>query len=130
MQRAKQVADEFGDGLAIACDVGKEEEINELVQQCEQELGPIEIFFNNAAVATGETPLDTPLEVWQEQWEINVMAHVYAVRAVLPGMLEREEGYLLHTASMAGILTSQEQLTYATTKRRGRSRRVAIHLLS
>jgi len=47
---AKQVADEFG-GLAIACDVGKEKDINELVQQCEQELGPIEIFFNNAAVA-------------------------------------------------------------------------------
>ena len=85
---AKQVADEFG-GLAIACDVGKEKDINELVQQCEQELGPIEIFFNNAAVATGGNPLDTPLEVWQEQWEINVMAHVYAVRAVLPGMLER-----------------------------------------
>ena len=61
---AKQVADEFG-GLAIACDVGKEKDINELVQQCERELGPIEIFFNNAAVATGGNPLDTPLEVWQ-----------------------------------------------------------------
>ena len=112
---AKKVADEFG-GLAFDCDVGKEKDINELIQKCEQELGPIEIFFNNAAVATGGNPLDTPLEVWQEQWEINVMAHVYAVRAVLPGMLERGEGYLLHTASMAGILTSQGNLTYATTK--------------
>jgi NAD(P)-dependent dehydrogenase (short-subunit alcohol dehydrogenase family) len=60
--------------------------------------------------------LTTPIEVWNEQWQINVMSHVYAVRAVLPGMLERGEGYLLHTASMAGILTSAGNLTYATTK--------------
>ena len=112
---ASEVAEEIG-GLAIACDVGNEQEINNLVSETERELGPIDIFFNNAGVATGGKPLDTPIEVWQQQWEINVMAHVYAVRAVLPGMLEREEGYLIHTASMAGILTSQGNLTYATTK--------------
>ena len=70
----------------------------------------------NAGVATGSTPLDTPIDVWNEQWQINVMAHVFAVRAVLPSMLERESGYLLHTASMAGILTTHGNLTYATTK--------------
>ena len=112
---AKKVANELG-ALAITCDISKEDEINKLVRKCEQEIGPIEIFFSNAAVATGGNPLDTPVEVWQQQWEINVMSHVYAVRAVLPGMLNREEGYLLHTASMAGILTSQGNLTYATTK--------------
>ena len=112
---AKKVANELG-ALAITCDISKEDEINKLVRKCEQEIGPIEIFFSNAAVATGGNPLDTPVEVWQQQWEINVMSHVYAVRAVLPGMLDREEGYLVHTASMAGILTSQGNLTYATTK--------------
>ena len=112
---ASEVAEEIG-GLAIACDVGNEQDINNLVSETERELGPIDVFFNNAGVATGGKPLDTPIEVWQQQWEINVMAHVYAVRAVLPGMLEREEGYLIHTASMAGILTSQGNLTYATTK--------------
>ncbi len=112
---ASEVAKEIG-GLAIACDVGNEQDINNLVEQTEKELGPVDIFFSNAAVATGGNPLDTPIEVWQQQWEINVMAHVYAVRAVLPGMLEREDGYLIHTASMAGILTSQGNLTYATTK--------------
>ena len=112
---AKKVANELG-ALAITCDISKEDEINKLVRTCEQEIGPIEIFFSNAAVATGGNPLDTPVEVWQQQWEINVMSHVYAVRAVLPGMLDREEGYLVHTASMAGILTSQGNLTYATTK--------------
>ena len=115
MEGARQVAEEIG-GLAIACDVSVEAEVNNLVAESEKQLGPIDLFFNNAAVATGGNPLNTPIDVWQDQWNINVMAHVYAVRAVLPGMLERGQGYLLHTASMAGILTSQGNLTYAATK--------------
>jgi len=112
---ARQLAEEIG-GLAIACDVSVEAEINNLVTETENQLGPIDLFFSNAAVATGGNPLETPIDVWQDQWNINVMSHVYAVRAVLPGMLERGQGYLLHTASMAGILTSQGNMTYATTK--------------
>ncbi len=115
MEGARQVAEDIG-GLAIACDVSEEAQVNNLVAESEKQLGPIDLFFNNAAVATGGNPLDTPIDVWQDQWNINVMAHVYAVRAVLPGMLERGQGYLLHTASMAGILTSQGNMTYATTK--------------
>ena len=79
-------------------------------------LGPIDVFFSNAGVATGGDPLKTPIDVWNAQWQINLMSHVYALRAVLPGMLARGSGYLLHTASMAGILTSQGNLTYAVTK--------------
>jgi NAD(P)-dependent dehydrogenase (short-subunit alcohol dehydrogenase family) len=112
---AEQVAREIG-GLAIACDIGQEAQVNALVARTQRELGPVDLFFSNAGVATGGDPLTTPIEVWNEQWQINVMSHVYAVRAVLPGMLERGEGYLLHTASMAGILTSAGNLTYATTK--------------
>lgn len=112
---ARSVADEIN-GIAIACDVSIESEVNNLVAETEKQLGDIDIFFNNAAVATGGNPLTTPIDVWQDQWNINVMSHVYAVRAVLPKMLERGEGYLLHTASMAGILTSHGNLTYATTK--------------
>lgn len=112
---AQAVAEEIG-GIAIPCDVSKEEDVNRLVAETERQLGDIDLFFNNAGVATGGDPLNTPVEVWQDQWNINVMAHVYAVRAVLPKMLERGEGYLLHTASMAGILTSHGNLTYAATK--------------
>lgn len=112
---AKKVADAVG-GHAIACDVGKEADINSLVAESEEVLGPIDIFFSNAAVATGGDPLSTPIEVWDAQWQINLMAHVFAVRATLPSMLERGAGYLLHTSSMAGILTSHGNLTYATTK--------------
>lgn len=112
---ADTVAREIG-GLAIACDIGSEAQVNALVARTQRELGPIDVFFSNAAVATGSDPLTTPIEVWNQQWQINVMSHVYAVRAVLPGMLERGSGYLLHTASMAGILTSVGNLPYATTK--------------
>ena len=112
---AGAVAAEVG-GLAVGCDVGSEADVRSLVAQAEQEHGPIDVFFSNAGVANGHSPLDTPLDVWQHQWQVNVMAHVYAVRAVLPTMLERESGYLLHTASMAGILTTHGNLPYAVTK--------------
>ena len=104
------------DGLAVVADIGSEGAVDDLVARVEAELGPIDVFFNNAGIATGGDPIETPLADWQEQWEINLMSHVYAVRAVLPKMLERGSGHLLHTASMAGILTSQGNCTYAVTK--------------
>lgn len=104
------------DGLALPCDVSVESEINNLVAEVESSLGPVDLFFSNAAIASGSDPLSTPIDTWQKQWDVNVMSHVYAVRAVLPGMLARGEGYLVHTASMAGILTSLGNLPYATTK--------------
>ena len=115
VEGARAVADDIG-AIAIACDVGKEEDVGSLVEMTEKEVGTIDVFFSNAAVATGGDPISTPVDTWQQQWQINVMGHVYAVRAVLPAMLARGEGYLVHTASMAGILTSQGNVTYATTK--------------
>src|SRR5258706_955797 len=112
---ARAFAREIG-ALAIPCDVAKEADINALVRETERSLGPVDVFFSNAGVATGGDPLSTPIDVWQAQWQVNLMSHVYAVRAVLPGLLERGGGYLLHTASMAGILTSHGNLTYAVTK--------------
>ena len=103
-------------GRAVVCDVSREADVNALVAEAEHHAGPVDLFFSNAGIATGGTPLDTDIEVWDEQWQVNVMAHVFAVRAVLPSMLERESGYLLHTASMAGILTTHGNLTYAVTK--------------
>ena len=112
---AQAVAAEV-DGIAVAADVSDEVAVNAMVAEVTSRLGPIDICFSNAGVATGGDILTTEPEVWNEQWAINVMAHVYAVRAVLPGMLERGSGYLVHTASMAGILTSHGNVTYATTK--------------
>jgi NAD(P)-dependent dehydrogenase (short-subunit alcohol dehydrogenase family) len=104
------------DGIAVLADVSDESSVNAMVAEVTSRLGPIDICFSNAGVATGGDILTTEPEVWNAQWAVNVMAHVYAVRAVLPGMLERGTGYLVHTASIAGILTSHGNVTYATTK--------------
>ena len=115
VEDAQKVAEEIG-GLAVECNVGKESDINALVAQVESHFGPVEVFFSNAGISSGKDPLTTPLDVWQDQWDVNLMAHVYAIRAVLPGMLDRGTGYLLHTSSMAGILTTHGNLPYAVTK--------------
>ncbi len=112
---ARAVADDIG-AIGVPCDVGNEDAVNAMVAEVQSSLGPVDVLFNNAGVATGGGPLDTPIDVWHSQWDINVMAHIYAIRAVLPSMLERESGYILHTASMAGILTTHGNLTYAATK--------------
>jgi NAD(P)-dependent dehydrogenase (short-subunit alcohol dehydrogenase family) len=112
---ARAIAAEIG-GLAVDCDIAREQDVAAMVRSIEAGLGPIDILFNNAGIATGGDPLSTPIEVWDTQWQVNVMSHVYAIRAVLPGMLARGSGYILHTASMAGILTTAGNLTYAVTK--------------
>lgn len=113
---AREVASSLEGACAVSCDVGLEFEVNRLVDTCTRELGPIDVFFSNAGIASGGDPLTSEIEDWNRQWSVNVMAHVYAVRAVLPSMLERGCGYLVHTASMAGILTTHGNATYATTK--------------
>ena len=111
----ERVASEI-DGIALECNVGKENDIDEVVKACESTFGQVDLFFSNAGIATGGDPLESSLESWFSQWDVNVMAHVYAIRAVLPKMLERGDGYLVHTASMAGILTTPGNAVYATSK--------------
>ncbi len=114
-QGCQSIADEIG-GISVTTDVSDERAVRAMVTDVENRLGPIDICFSNAGIATGGDILSTAAEVWNEQWAVNVMAHVHAVRAVLPGMLARGAGYLVHTASMAGILTSHGNVPYATTK--------------
>jgi NAD(P)-dependent dehydrogenase (short-subunit alcohol dehydrogenase family) len=115
IEGAQSVADEIG-ALAVGCDVGDEVSVNDMIRTVERDLGPVDVCFNNAGIATGGDPLTATPDVWNEQWAVNVMGHVYAVRALLPAMLERGSGYFLHTASMAGILTSHGNAVYASTK--------------
>ncbi|MSR13157.1 MAG: SDR family oxidoreductase [Gammaproteobacteria bacterium] len=110
----RQVAASIG-ALAIPCNVAQESEIQNLVARVEAELGPIDIFCSNAGIARlGDE--DAPNEEWQLNWDIHVMAHVYAVRAVAPKMAARGGGYLIHTASAAGLLSHIQSASYATTK--------------
>jgi NAD(P)-dependent dehydrogenase (short-subunit alcohol dehydrogenase family) len=101
--------------LAVPGDVSKEADVAALVEQATAAFGPIDLFCSNAGIATGGG-VEAPDEAWERTWQVNVMAHVYATRAVLPGMLARGEGYLLHTASAAGLLTNLGAAPYAVTK--------------
>ena len=111
---AVEVADEIG-GIAVAVDVGDETSVRSLVERAEKEYGAVDLFCSNAGIfVPGD--VEVPNEQWQQIWEVNVMAHVYAARAVLPSMLERGEGYLLNSASAAGLLTQIGSGPYAVTK--------------
>jgi NAD(P)-dependent dehydrogenase (short-subunit alcohol dehydrogenase family) len=114
-QGARAVAAEVG-GLAVECDVGDEQSIDAGLEQVAAELGPIEVCFSNAGIGGGGDILTGDVASWSRQWAANVMGQVYAVRKVLPGMLDRGEGYLIHTASMAGILIAQGDAAYTATK--------------
>ncbi|MBL6688840.1 MAG: SDR family oxidoreductase [Pseudomonadales bacterium] len=110
----KEVADEVG-AMAIATNVAVESEVNHLIETAEKEFGQIDLLCNNAGIGVGGGP-ETPNEDWQRIWDINVMAHVYAARAAIPAMLERGDGYIMNTASAAGLLTQVGSAPYAVTK--------------
>jgi NAD(P)-dependent dehydrogenase (short-subunit alcohol dehydrogenase family) len=112
---AKRIASEVG-GLAVTCDVRRKEDIEALVAAATKAHGAVDLFFSNAGIASGTDPLETPLDLWQQEWEIHVMSHVYAVRALLPAWLERGAGYFVQTASMAGVLISHGNAPYTATK--------------
>jgi NAD(P)-dependent dehydrogenase (short-subunit alcohol dehydrogenase family) len=113
-EAAQRVANEIG-GVAIAADVAREADVTRLVGQVTARHGPIDLFCSNAGIAI-DGDENTPAADWQRCWDVNVMAHVYAARAVLPGMLARGQGYLLQTVSAAGLLTHPRSATYAVTK--------------
>ena len=113
----QRVANELGAGhLAVVADVTDEEALGALISQVESELGPVEVFFANAGVAIGEDPVSTPDEVWDLAFGVNIRAHILAARRLLPGWLERGEGYFVATASAAGLLTQIGSAPYAVTK--------------
>ena len=111
---AQQVAVEIG-GVAIEADVSRESDIARLVMQATADVGAIDLFCSNAGIAiTGGE--ETSNADWQRCWDVNVMAHVYAARHVLPAMVDRGSGYLLQTVSAAGLLTHIQSATYAVSK--------------
>ena len=112
---AATVAEAIG-GLALQADVAREDDIRRLIADSESAGGPIDLFFSNAGVPGPGGGPEAPDEAWQQTWDVNVMSHVWAARALLPGMVERGDGYLVNTASAAGLLTHVAAAPYAVTK--------------
>lgn len=111
---AAKVAAEFG-GMPIELDVSDEVAVERCVADVEARFGRIDLFASNAGILLLGGP-ETPTSDWERIWNVNVMAHVFAARAVLPGMLARGEGYLLNTASAAGLLSQIGSAPYSVTK--------------
>jgi NAD(P)-dependent dehydrogenase (short-subunit alcohol dehydrogenase family) len=121
---AVKVADEIG-GIARLLDVSDEQAIAALVEEIESAHGPIDMFISNAGVGFGDgssgaisaeggmNPID---DRWDACWKINVMAHVYAARALVPHMLARGSGHLVNIASAAGLLSQIGDAAYSATK--------------
>jgi NAD(P)-dependent dehydrogenase (short-subunit alcohol dehydrogenase family) len=112
--RAKAVAGEIN-GTAVTCDVRREEDIIRLVRFTEETVGPIDLFCSNAGIIV-LGGVEVANDDWQRIWEINVLAHVYAARAVIPRMIKRGGGAFLITASAAGLLSQIGSAPYSATK--------------
>ncbi len=113
--RAAQVAGDIG-GIAVHADVGRDTDVRKLVEETLSRFGRIDLLCSNAGIAFRGTLESIPDADWQRIWDVNVMAHVYAARAVLPHMVRAGSGYLLQTASAAGLLSHVGSAPYAVTK--------------
>ncbi|MEM6305657.1 MAG: SDR family oxidoreductase [Pseudomonadota bacterium] len=114
---ARAVAEEIG-ALSIACDVRDEATVQGLIVQTRDALGEIDIFVSNAGLGRGDPDhaASASNADWQLNWEVHVMAHVYACRALLPNMIERGAGHLVNVASAAGLLNQIGDAAYSATK--------------
>jgi NAD(P)-dependent dehydrogenase (short-subunit alcohol dehydrogenase family) len=111
---AEAVATEVG-GLAVCTDVSVEQDNVELIELTEQRFGPVDLFCANAGIAFQGSEQDSD-EAWDRMWRVNFMAHVYAARQLVPRWRNRGVGYLLVTASAAGLLTNIGAAQYSVTK--------------
>jgi NAD(P)-dependent dehydrogenase (short-subunit alcohol dehydrogenase family) len=108
------------DGIGIGCDVTDEAAVQAAVSQVLERYGRIDVWVSNAGFGCTDLDLDdalsSPNSTWQRMWDVHVMAHVYAGRAVIPGMLERGSGHVVNTASAAGLLSQVGDTPYTATK--------------
>jgi NAD(P)-dependent dehydrogenase (short-subunit alcohol dehydrogenase family) len=111
---AQRVASSLDGALAFAVDVGVEAEVDAMVAEVTERLGPIGLYCSNAGIITGPDLGDD--RAWAAGWAVHVMAHVYAARVVLPAMAERGGGAMVLTASAAGLLTMMGSAAYSVTK--------------
>lgn len=114
LEGAQQTASQIG-GTAYGVNVGVAGEIAALIETVERDVGPIDLFCSNAGISVAGG-VEVPDEDWQRIWDINVMSHIWAARALVPLMTARGGGYLLNTSSAAGLLNQVGSAPYGVTK--------------
>jgi NAD(P)-dependent dehydrogenase (short-subunit alcohol dehydrogenase family) len=119
-EAAARVAAEI-DGVSICADVGDEVQVTEAIDTVEKDVGPIDLFISNAGVGFGDADdyaasagggMHSVADRWEACWRVNVMAHVYAARSLVPRMVARGGGYLVNVASAAGLLAQIGDAAY------------------
>ena len=115
IEGASETANDI-DGLAIQANVGKEEDIINVINESNDYSGGVDIFCSNAGIGGVHGFFEVQTSDWQNIWEVNVQSHIFAAKHVLPQMLDRGEGYLMNTASAAGLLTQIGSAGYSVTK--------------
>ncbi|MFB7600528.1 SDR family oxidoreductase [Streptomyces sp. NPDC056160] len=105
-------------GLAVTADLTREAEVERVIAEADAHFGPVDVFCSNAGIVPPVGGFDAPDEGWQQHWNIQVMAHMCAARALVPAMAARGESNLLNVASAAGLLMSPGAVPYTVTKRR------------
>ena len=121
LENAADVAEEINNAgqssaLAVGVDVSRESDIKGLIDETISRFGRIDLFCSNAGIGGSGGGVELPNEAWQRMWEVNHMSHVYGARHVVPHMIAQGGGYLLQTASAAGLLTQIGSATYSVTK--------------
>ncbi|QJB69766.1 SDR family oxidoreductase [Parasphingorhabdus halotolerans] len=114
LEGAQAVAEEVG-GTAFHTDVSLGADIVHLIETVEADIGPIDLFVSNAGIGL-DGGVEVPDEGWQMIWDINVQAHIRAARVLVPKMLARGGGYIMSTASAAGLLAQIGSAPYSVTK--------------
>ena len=112
---AKETADSVG-GIVVQANVGQEPDIINVIEKANSLSGGIDIFCSNAGIGGVPGFFEVETSDWQNIWEVNVQSHIFAAKHVLPQMLDRGEGYLMSTASAAGLLTQIGSAGYSVTK--------------
>lgn len=107
-------------GVGLKCDVAREDDIRAVVAVAESKFGPVDLFCSNAGIAVLDPDPENAASAsnadFERSWQIHVMAHLYAARALLPGMIARRNGYFLNTISAAGLLSQIGSASYSATK--------------
>ena len=118
--RAQAVADNInsarpGTAAAAGADVSDTTSVRSLIALAEQDFGPVDMYFANAGVL-GTPGLEASDADWDRAIDVNLRAHIRAAQLLIPGWVERGEGYFVSTASAAGLLSQIGGATYAVTK--------------
>jgi NAD(P)-dependent dehydrogenase (short-subunit alcohol dehydrogenase family) len=121
-----------GKAIGIGCDVTNEGSVREAVAEAERFFGDLDIHMNNAGIIHSGNPEDFPASEWERMFSVNFFGAVRANAVVLPKMLARGSGYIVNTASFAGLYPyATNRIPYAASKAAliSMSENLAVYLL-